>query len=145
MVVFGRVQRSDLRRLAPIREPRVLSEVPRRVWTDEEWERIQLGFRARGMDDRWHLFLEGDRLFLHRSWLGDGRYEVTFTEVADGRRITEVIVEGAEPRFPGGSDHELCALLERLIDGQLLREQEYGWWSAGRVGDDGRRRMALSG
>ena len=123
----------------------MLSEVPRRVWTDEEWERIQLGFRARGMDDRWHLFLEGDRLFLHRSWLGDGRYEVTFTEVADGRRITEVIVEGAEPRFPGGSDHELCALLERLIDGQLLREQEYGWWSAGRVGDDGRRRMALSG
>lgn len=47
-----RVLRSDLRRLAPIREPRALSEVPQRVWTNEEWERIRLGFRARDMDDR---------------------------------------------------------------------------------------------
>jgi hypothetical protein len=101
-----------------------VSEVPQRVWTDEEWERIQLGFRARDMDDRWHLLVEGDRLFLHRSWLGDGRYEVTFTKVAGGYRITRVIVEDAEPRYPTGSDDRQCALLERLIDGQLLREQE---------------------
>jgi hypothetical protein len=44
--------------------------------------------------------------------------------VADGRRITEVTVEGAEPRFPGGPDHELCALLGRLTDEQLLRERK---------------------
>ncbi|MFC0438042.1 hypothetical protein [Kutzneria buriramensis] len=118
-----RVLRSDLRRLVPIREPRLLSEVPRRVWTDEQWERIQLGFRARDMDDRWHLFAEGDRLFLHRSWLGDGRYEATFSKAADGYRITRVLVEDAAPRFPGGSDHSLCTLLERLIDRELLRER----------------------
>lgn len=117
-----RVLRSDLRRLASIREPRALSEVPQRVWTNEEWERIRLGFRARDMDDRWHLFAEGDRLFLHRSWLGDGRFEATFSKVADGYRITRVLVEDAEPKFPGGSDHWLCALLERLIGGRLLGE-----------------------
>ena len=114
-----RVLRSDLRRLAAIREPRVLSVVPQRVWTREEWQRIQLGFRARNMDDRWHFLVEGDRLFLYRSWLGDGRFEVTFVEAAEGHRITQVIVEDAEPRFPAGSDHELCALLERLIDSRL--------------------------
>lgn len=119
-----RVLRSDLRRLVPIREPRMLSEVPQRVWTEDEWERIQRGFRARDMEDRWHLFVEGDRLFLHRSWLGDGRYEVTFAEVAGGYRITQVIAEDAEPRYPGGSDDRQCALLERLIDGHLLRQQE---------------------
>ena len=118
-----RVLRSDLRRLAPIRKPRVLSEVPQRVWTEEEWERIQLGFRARDMDDRWHLFVEGDRLFLHRSWLGDGRYEATFSKVPGGYRITRVFVEDVGPKFPGGSDYRLCALLERLIGGQLLGEQ----------------------
>jgi len=31
-----RVQHSDLRRLAPIREPRALPEVPQRLWTNEE-------------------------------------------------------------------------------------------------------------
>ena len=45
----------------------MLSKVPQRVWTDEEWERIQRGFRAQDMDDRRHLFAEDDRLFLHRS------------------------------------------------------------------------------
>jgi hypothetical protein len=118
-----RVLRSDLPRLVPIREPRALSEVPQRTWTDEEWERIQVGFRARDMDDRWHLFAEGDRLFLHRSWRGDGRYEAIFARVGGGYRITRVLVEDAEPRFPGGSDHHLCALLERLIDGHLLNER----------------------
>jgi hypothetical protein len=101
----------------------VLSKVPQRVWTDEEWERIQRGFRAQDMDDRRHLFAEDDRLFLHRSWLGDGRYEVTFAEVAGGYRVTRVIVEDAEPRFPARSDDRQCALLETLIDGHLLHER----------------------
>src|SRR5438445_13448234 len=118
-----RVLRSDLRRLVPIRAPRVLSEVPQRVWTDQEWECIQLGFRAREMDDRWYLLVESDRLFLYRSWLGDGRYEATFTKVEGGYRITQVLVEDAEPKYPGGSDRRLCMLLARLIDGQLLRER----------------------
>jgi hypothetical protein len=55
--------------------------------------------------------------------LGDGRHEATFTKATGGYRITRVIVEDAEPRFPGGSDHRLCTLLETLIDGQLVREQ----------------------
>ncbi|MFC8717800.1 hypothetical protein [Kitasatospora sp. NPDC057198] len=118
-----RVRRSDLRRLTPIREPRVLSEVPLRMWSPAEWERIQRGFRARDMDDRWHAFAEDDRLFLHRSWLGDGKYEVAFVETRGGHRISRVLVEGAEPRYPGGSDREVCLLLEVLISSILLGER----------------------
>ncbi|GLW75364.1 hypothetical protein Kpho02_76610 [Kitasatospora phosalacinea] len=121
--MHARVMRSDFRRLTPIREPRALSEVPQRVWEPGEWERIQRGFRARAMEDRWHIFAEGDRLFLHRSWRGDGRYEATFVEAQGGHQISRVLVEDAEPRFPGGSDHEVCLLLEILINSILLGEQ----------------------
>jgi len=75
------------------------------------------------MEDRWHIFAEDDQLFLHRSWLGDGTYEATFVEIQGGYRISRVLVEGAEPRFPGGSDHEVCLLLEVLISSILLGER----------------------
>jgi hypothetical protein len=117
-----RVTRSELPRLTPIRQPRLLAEVPQRVWTGEEWERIQLGFRAREVEDRWQIFAEGDRLLLHQSWLGDGRYEATFAEVEGGYRITQVVVEGAEPSHPGGSDRRACTLLELVISRLLLDE-----------------------
>ncbi|MFD7732214.1 hypothetical protein ACFV6F_17720 [Kitasatospora phosalacinea] len=118
-----RLLRTDLRRLKPIREPRLLTEIPQRVWTGDEWGRIQLGFRARDMDDRWHIFAEDNQLFLHRSWLGDGKYEAAFAEVEGGYRIVRVLIEDAEPRFPGGSDQEVCLLLELLISSILLGER----------------------
>lgn len=115
-----RVTRSSLRRLTPIQEPRVLPVVPDCVWSDEEWSRIQRGYRARSMDERWHVFAEGDLLFLHRSWLGDGKYEVTFEAVEGGRRINEIRVESGPRSFPGGPDEAKCVLLEVLIRSILL-------------------------
>jgi hypothetical protein len=41
--------------------------LPTRTWSDEQWERIKLGYEARGMDEKWDVFVEDQMAFLHRS------------------------------------------------------------------------------
>ena len=118
-----RVTRSSLHRLTPILQPQSLFTLPSRVWSDDEWSLIQQGYRSRSMEERWHIFAEDDRLYLHRSWLGDGKYEATFQTVAGGRRISEIKVESGPDSYPGGSDEAKCVLLELLICSILLGEQ----------------------
>lgn len=85
LLMCEQVTRSDPAwAVAPIRQPRVLTTVPDRIWSEEEWSRIQLGYRAVSMDERWHLFVEDDRLFSHRNWLGDGRHEAAFETLTAG-------------------------------------------------------------
>jgi hypothetical protein len=56
---------------------------------------IALGYQPVDMIDKWLAFMEDDRLFLHRSWTGDGIYEVTFaakqTEVTLGGETSFVV------------------------------------------------------
>lgn len=94
MPADDRVVRSDFSgRLRPISRRGQLLVVPRRTWSDHEWRRIQRGYRARDMDEKWHVFAEENVVFLHRSWTGAGMYEVTFAPADDGgRRITQVTV-----------------------------------------------------
>lgn len=54
-----RVTRSSFSdRLQRISAPRPLSLLPTRIWSDEEWERIQLGCCSRDMDEKWDVFAE---------------------------------------------------------------------------------------
>ena len=51
---------------------------PARVWTDDEMGAIQRGYVPHMMEEKWFIFMEGNRLFAHRSWTGLGVYEATF-------------------------------------------------------------------
>lgn len=62
-----RLSRSSFRRLQPISQPRPLVLLPTRIWSDEDWERIQAGYRARDMDEKWNVFAEDHVVYLHRS------------------------------------------------------------------------------
>jgi len=79
------------------------------------------------MDDKWHAFVEDDRLFLHRSWTGDGVYEAQFTRSNDGWSITELLVEGERntDRYVRGSDAYEAVAVGAIIDGVL-----FGKWDA---------------
>lgn len=84
--------------------PRPMPDVPDRVWTESEWQRIQHGYRAGSMDEKWNIYAEDDRLFLHRSWTGFLAYEATFTKVeGGGRRITAALVESDPERYRSAS------------------------------------------
>ncbi|MER7247842.1 hypothetical protein [Kribbella sp. NPDC000426] len=76
-----RVERGPLKRM---RLPRRMRKVPSRVWSDDEWRRLQLGYDARAMEEKWTVFAEDRTLFCHRSWTGIGYFEVTFAPVESG-------------------------------------------------------------
>jgi hypothetical protein len=74
------------------------------------------------MEDRWHAYVEGERLYLHRSWTGRGIYEAGFVREAHGWRISDAVVEGDRRFYRRRDDAGETALLAALIDAVLLTE-----------------------
>ncbi|MFG3264641.1 hypothetical protein [Streptomyces bobili] len=123
-----RVTRSSFRKpLRSIMVPTAIGVLPDRIWSDEEWERIQLGYRSRDMDEKWNVVVEGDVVFLHRSWTGFGVFEATFAPVeGGGRRIASAVVEAGRGGLHGNStDHDRLMLelvLSAIVLGEPARE-----------------------
>ncbi len=110
-------------RFKPISEPRAMSLLPHRIWSEEDWERIQLGYFAKGMDDKWNVFAEGDVVFLHRSWTGRGIFAATFAPAdGGGRRIVEAVVERDPRRYRGQDEEYDCLMLELVLSAIVLGE-----------------------
>src|SRR5215831_15447474 len=122
------VRRDQFPRLAPVALPEVVPSPPRR-WSDEEWDAICRGHRARDMDDKWLAFVENDRLFLHRSWTGFGVYEVQFVRSSDGWSITELLVSGDRSTYRRATDAYETLFVEAIIDGVLLGKWDTGAWT----------------
>lgn len=123
MTADAPLARESFRRLQPINTPRPVSQLPDRVWTDEEWDRIQRGYRARDMDEKWNVFAEGDVLFMHRSWTGHGVYEASFAPViAGGRRIASAVVEADGERYRNMGDEYDRLMMELIISAIILGE-----------------------
>jgi hypothetical protein len=101
---------------------------PDRIWSADEWAMIRRGHRSRDMDDKWHAFVEANRLFLHRSWTGLGVYEAEFVHVDGGWRIRDAIVCGDRSRYRRGSDEYESLLLEWLISRVLLGNRDDQLW-----------------
>ncbi|MET8966011.1 hypothetical protein ABZX69_42310 [Streptomyces sp. NPDC004074] len=115
--------RESFRRLHPISTPLPVSQVPDRVWTDEDWDRIRRGYHARDMDEKWNVFVEGDVLFMHRSWTGHGVYEASFAPVTGGgRKIASAVVEADRERYRSIGDAYDCLMMELIISAIVLGE-----------------------
>ena len=109
--------------LHPIVRPEPLRPLSDRIWTADEWERIRRGSQARDMDEKWHVFAEGDVVFLHRSWTGRGIYEVSFSPVAGGgRKMTSAVVETDPESYRRTSDDFDRLMLELIISTVVLGE-----------------------
>ncbi|MFF3949223.1 hypothetical protein ACFYYN_31000 [Streptomyces sp. NPDC001902] len=100
-----------------------MSQLPQRVWSDEDWKQIQLGYASRDMDEKWDVFTEGEVVFLHRSWTGNGTFAATFAPVdGGGRRIAGAVVERDAERYRGTDDAYDCVMLELVISAIVLGE-----------------------
>lgn len=75
------------------------------------------------MDEKWNVFVEGDVLFMHRSWTGHGVYEVSFAPAAGrGRRIASAVVEADGERYRSRGDEYDCLMMELIISAIVLGE-----------------------
>ncbi len=95
---------------------------PARVWTDDEMGAIRRGYVPHIMDEKWFIFMEGNRLFAHRSWTSLGVYEATFAPAEGGYVIESAVVTGDETEYRRSSDEDESLTLEVLIISHLLRE-----------------------
>ncbi|WP_327123421.1 hypothetical protein [Streptomyces sp. NBC_01727] len=100
-----------------------MPQLPQRIWSDEDWERIQRGYASRDMDEKWDVFTEGEVVFLHRSWTGNGAFAATFAPVdGGGWRIARAVVERDPERYRGTDEDYDCLMLELVISAIVLGE-----------------------
>ncbi len=59
------------------------------VLTKDEFEKLKNGFIPKEMEDKWFIYFEDNKLYIHRSWTGFCIYIVSFT---DDYKISDVIV-----------------------------------------------------
>jgi hypothetical protein len=93
-----------------------------RVFTEQEYERIRLGFIPEVMEDKWFMFTAADTLYVHRSWTGQCIYQVTFTKEGISYAISEAFANRDENQYSGSDDIYDGKLLIFLIDHLLLKE-----------------------
>lgn len=124
MPAHERVSRSSFSdRLQPVALSHPLTVLPERVWSAEEWDRIQRGYRSRGMDEKWDVFVEDGVVYLHRSWTGNGIYEARFAPAAGGGwRIAQAVVEREPERYRGADEEYDCVMLELVLSAIVLGE-----------------------
>ncbi|MGY0235519.1 hypothetical protein [Longispora urticae] len=108
--------------IQPIVAPRQMPVLPDRVWSQRDWARIQLGYLASDMDEKWNVSARGDVVSFHRSWTGNQTYEATFAPAGDGWRISGAVVESSPERYRAISDEFDCVLLELILSAIVLGE-----------------------
>ena len=114
------LRRADLNRAAVLLRPQPIA-VPALEWTAGQWQRVRHGVRSASMDEEWDVLLEGDRLFLHRSWTGTCIFEVTVESTANGARPVRAVVESDPERYRRTGDEAEGALLDVLLRGFFTR------------------------
>lgn len=124
MAADERVTRSQFpSRLRPLSAPQPMARLPRRIWSDKDWQQIQRGYLPREMNEKWIVFAEEEVVLLHRSWTGHGLFAATFAPVdGGGRRIASAVVERDTERYEGTDDAYDCILLELVLAAIVLGE-----------------------
>ena len=92
-----------------------------RTFTRGEYNLVARGLVPAGMDDRWFIFLENDKLYFHRSWTGLCIYQITLDRTdCDSIVVTEALVNRDPDEYKIADNEFDVALLSFLIDNLLL-------------------------
>lgn len=103
-----------------------MAVLPTRTWSDDQWEQVKLGYEARGMDEKWDVFVEDQIVFLHRSWTGNGIFEASFSPVVGGGwHISAATVESDPSRYRRSSDQYDRVMLELVLSAIVLGEPDF--------------------
>jgi hypothetical protein len=117
----------DVTRVQPMLRPKPIP-VPELRWTPGQWQRVRHGVRARRMEEKWEVLLDGDRLTICRSWTGFCLFTVDVVSGADGVRPVAAWVESARDRYRHGTAQAEAALLETVLDMFFGHERRPELW-----------------
>lgn len=91
-----------------------------RRYSPEEMERIREGLLPEEMEDKWFIFMEGDELFLHRSWTGYCVFVARFRHLRRRWRLYEVDVSREPEEYRSTDDEEDARMMVYLVEALLL-------------------------
>lgn len=111
-----RLSMRDLHPLPPKRSPLSLQ----REFSEQEFERISYGLIPQAMEDKWLIFLEGETLYLHRSWTGNCIYQLTLKRDGEKYKVVDAFVNRVPNQYSETNDSYDERLLMFLIDNLLL-------------------------
>jgi hypothetical protein len=94
-----------------------------RAFTEQEYERICVGFIPERMEDKWFMFAEEDTLYIHRSWTGNCIYQLTLIKQGTSHIVAEAFVNRDQGQYSGSDDHYDENMLMFLIDHLLLNKR----------------------
>ena len=63
-------------------------------YSKDEYNKIKQGFIPKVMEDRWFVYFEDNKLYMHRSWTGNCIYELNFSKEKVGYKITKGYLNG---------------------------------------------------
>jgi hypothetical protein len=89
-------------------------------FSPEEFGRIALGVRPQQMEDKWFIYVEGDVLYLHRSWTGTCIYQVEFVARDGNHAVSRALVNRNPSQYRETDDAYDAVLLDFLISNLLL-------------------------
>lgn len=92
----------------------------KRIFTEEEFEKISLGLIPEAMEDKWFIFLEDNTLYFYRSWTGECIYQITFIKQENSYFPKETLVCRDSEKYQFTSDSYDEKLLLFLIENLLL-------------------------
>lgn len=113
------VQADDWR-IAPM--PALHVDIPlERRFSDAEMARVRLGVMPDRMEDKWFVYWDDSRLYLHRSWTGMCMFVAQFVEDAEGWRMVSVRANRDPGQYTQTDDAEDAAMARFVIDVVVLR------------------------
>ncbi len=114
--------REDWKRLPlPAARKRLLID---KVYSPVEMARIARGFISACMEEKWFIYFEDGRLFLHRSWTGICIYRMDFVPVAAGWAAATVWVNRHPQQYQETNDAHDVKLLLEIIETHLSSEMD---------------------
>ena len=91
---------------------------------EEEMECIRGGYIPEVMEEKWFIYMEGDWLYLHRSWTGYCYYMVRFEQTRDCYNVAEAWVNRNEEQKrranPEDEVHALTMVIHLLLLGEYI-------------------------
>ncbi|MFK7757945.1 MAG: hypothetical protein AB8B53_13525 [Flavobacteriales bacterium] len=92
-------------------------------WTlkPSELMKIKNGFASSGMDEKWNIYFEIDKLYFHRSWTGTCVYIAKLKELPDESGIiTNVQVNRNKEEYKFTDNNEDKTLFKKIVQFQLI-------------------------
>lgn len=87
--------------------------------TQEHFEKLQVGFMPRNMDDRWFVYFENDWIYFHRSWTGYEIFKAQIYQDNNGYFVKDFWVESNTEKFNLSDEKDMintfCFILYRIV------------------------------